>query len=166
MHRRTLLELASAAALAPGLARAAPTRPPAPVADSDRYALEATLAQFVWGLDTGQPEIAAGAFVPGGTIRALDGREHAVGAFVHEAFAATGPGREHYPQLIAVESKPTGAQARFYWSRVGWKAGAPTPALEALGTFEVGFVRAEGGWRIATLAVGPWDSASVTVAKL
>ena len=169
MDRRRILELSAALPLAGAFA--GPAMAAEGSAGEVRALIHDTQSLFVWGLDTGDLAMAAGAFTRKASVRDMAGKlwrpaDGGVPAFLRAAVQATGPGGSHYFQLNKVVGKAGRFVATTYWSRMSWTGGAPAPALQALGQFTDTFVRDGQHLRIAEKVITRWDSATVSVAKL
>ena len=130
----------------------------------DRSDVQDLIAQYVYGMDTGDADYVVGLFAPEAdcidvTGKTWDARSGGVAGFTKQ-FLTTPYKRigQHYFQVVKFE-KVDGVtyRVRSFWSFYIWKNGEQElPILRMIGLYTHTVTHANGQWLISHMKIEPW----------
>ena len=132
----------------------------------DRMAAQDLIAQYVYGMDTGDAGYVTSLFVPGAECTDVTGKrwdQKAGGVAGFTKHFLTTPhkrGGQHYFQVVRFEQvEDVAYRVRSFWSLYIWKNGEnELPKLRMLGLYTHTVKRANDRWLISDMKIEPWRS--------
>jgi hypothetical protein len=130
----------------------------------DRMDVQDLIAQYVYGMDTGDADYVTSRFVPGAECIDVTGKrwdQKAGGVAGFTKHFLTTPNKrigQHYFQVVRFEKvEDVTYRVRSFWSFYIWKNGAnELPVLRMLGLYTHTVKRANGRWLISHMKIEPW----------
>jgi hypothetical protein len=130
----------------------------------DRLDVQDLIAQYVYGMDTGDAEYVTSLFVPGAecidvTGKRWDQNAGGVAGFAkHFLITPHKRAGQHYFQIVNFERvEEVTYRVRSFWSLYIWKNGEnELPLLRMLGLYTHTVTRANDRWLISHMKIEPW----------